>query len=281
VVAGSRLLVCDKNNNIEDLKAEVMEELAVVMNKFSKSSQGVYVQASTLGSLEALLEFLKESDIPVQGVAIGPVKKKDIMKAAAMKHTSANAYAVILAFDVKMSTNARSFALNQGVTIFEANIIYHLFDQFKSYIKSRGIKSGGTGQVSPCVLNILPEYDFKTGNPLIITVLVHGELALGTRLCVPQKKFLEIGEVTAIKRLADGVPVIIAGGNEEVQIKVEQHVRDGERINMIGRDFDFGDQLYSRIESLNQLSQKFREDDSPFMKAFRKVFGFKDIQRRT
>jgi len=34
-----------------------------------------------LGSLEALLEFLKTSKIPVVNISIGPVHKKDVMKA--------------------------------------------------------------------------------------------------------------------------------------------------------------------------------------------------------
>ena len=39
------------------------------------------MQASTLGSLEALLEFLKQSKIPVSEINIGPVNKKDVQKA--------------------------------------------------------------------------------------------------------------------------------------------------------------------------------------------------------
>ena len=43
-------------------------------------------QASTLGSLEALLEFLSspEVNIPVSGINIGPVHKKDVLRANVM-----------------------------------------------------------------------------------------------------------------------------------------------------------------------------------------------------
>ena len=39
------------------LEEEVMADLAQLLNKVSKDNRGVSVQASTLGSLEALLEF--------------------------------------------------------------------------------------------------------------------------------------------------------------------------------------------------------------------------------
>lgn len=53
-----------------------------ILDKYvDKNSDGVCVQASTIGSLEALLEFLKESKIPVVNVAIGPVHKSHVSKA--------------------------------------------------------------------------------------------------------------------------------------------------------------------------------------------------------
>jgi hypothetical protein len=42
-----------------------MGDLTNLMSNIDKSGRGVCVQASTLGSLEALLEFLRTSKIPV------------------------------------------------------------------------------------------------------------------------------------------------------------------------------------------------------------------------
>ncbi len=50
------------------------------------AGEGVCVQASTLGSLEALLEFLRSPavKIPVSGINIGPVHRRDVMRASVM-----------------------------------------------------------------------------------------------------------------------------------------------------------------------------------------------------
>lgn len=78
-----------------------MTDLASVLSKVDKSGKGVCVQASTLGSLEALLQFLADMKIPVSGIAIGPVHKKDVMRASVMLERQRE-FAVILAFDVKV-----------------------------------------------------------------------------------------------------------------------------------------------------------------------------------
>lgn len=86
-----------------------------------RTSDGVCVQASTLGSLEALLEFLKtDAKIPVSSIAIGPVHRKDAMRAMRNmgKENSENElkeYASILAFDVKVTDDARKFADENGI----------------------------------------------------------------------------------------------------------------------------------------------------------------------
>lgn len=47
-----------------------MRELRQTLSSIKLEEKGVYVQASTLGSLEALLEFLRTSKVPVSA---GPV----------------------------------------------------------------------------------------------------------------------------------------------------------------------------------------------------------------
>jgi len=93
-LAGSNLYVLGPDDDVEELKSEVMKDLGGILKKVQKNTDGVYVQASTLGSLEALLEFLdkpgKDRDgndnpsIPVSAIGIGPVSKHDVMRASVM-----------------------------------------------------------------------------------------------------------------------------------------------------------------------------------------------------
>lgn len=63
---------------------EVMGDLADVLSRVDRSGRGVYVQSSTLGALEALLQFLSDEKIPVSGISLGPVHKIDVTKASVM-----------------------------------------------------------------------------------------------------------------------------------------------------------------------------------------------------
>ncbi|KAJ0883104.1 putative protein-synthesizing GTPase [Helianthus annuus] len=58
-VAGTALYVVGPDDDVDEIKESVMDDMRNVMSRIDKSGEGVYVQASTLGSLEALLEFLK------------------------------------------------------------------------------------------------------------------------------------------------------------------------------------------------------------------------------
>ena len=161
-------------DDLEDIMEAAMEDMKSVMSRIDKSGEGVCVQASTLGSLEALLEFLKtpEVNIPVSGISIGPVHKKDVMKASVMLEKKKE-FATILAFDVKVTPEARELAEDLGVKIFIADIIYHLFDQFKAYIdnlKEEKKKEAAEEAVFPCVLKILPNCIFNKKDPIVLGV---------------------------------------------------------------------------------------------------------------
>lgn len=57
--------MAEKPDEIEIYCEEVARELKSALSNIKLKERGVYVQASTLGSLEALLEFLRTSKIPV------------------------------------------------------------------------------------------------------------------------------------------------------------------------------------------------------------------------
>lgn len=92
------------------------------MSKLKTQPHGVHVQASTIGSLEALLQFLETSSIPVASIGIGTIYRSTVVKVNVMKEKKPE-YAVILSFDVKMDPEARLEAKNLEITLFEANII--------------------------------------------------------------------------------------------------------------------------------------------------------------
>lgn len=117
-IAGSRLLVVGPDDDEDDLKEEVMGDLTTLLNSIDKSGRGVCVQASTLGSLEALLDFLKVSKIPVSGINIGPVHKKDVMRCATVLE-KAKELACILCFDVPVDKDAEKLADELGIKLFK------------------------------------------------------------------------------------------------------------------------------------------------------------------
>lgn len=57
------------------------DEFDNIKKKIKLENLGVGVAASTLGSLEALLEYLNSQKVPVSYITVGPVSKDDVMKA--------------------------------------------------------------------------------------------------------------------------------------------------------------------------------------------------------
>jgi translation initiation factor 5B len=213
-VAGTPLLRREKEDSLEELKSTVMEDLREVMSDISTSGKGVHVQASTLGALEALMDFLRNSSIPVASINIGPVHKKDVIRAGTMVEKSPD-LALILAFDVKIVPEASELAKQMGVTIFSADIIYHLFDKFTRHIKEKAalkrkdLSSKGMA-VFPAILNIIPGNVFNKKNPIILGAdVIEGSLRIGTPLCIPELNFLEIGKVTSIQNNHKEVKVCV------------------------------------------------------------------------
>ncbi|GAB2282273.1 hypothetical protein Dimus_016822 [Dionaea muscipula] len=263
-IAGTGLHVVEPDDDLERIKDLAMEDMQSVMSRIDKSGEGVYVQASTLGSLEALLEFLKSPavNIPVSGIGIGPVHKKDVMKASVMLEKKKE-YATVLAFDVKVTPEAREYAEETGVKIFMADIIYHLFDQFKAYIdnlKEEKKKEAADEAVFPCVLQILPNCIFNKKDPIVLGVdVVEGIAKVGTPICIPAKDFIDIGRIASIEN--NHKPVDIAKKGQKVAIKIIG-ANPEEQQKMFGRHFELEDELVSHVSrrSIDVLKANYRDD---------------------
>ena len=202
-IAGSRLMVVGPDDDEEDIEDEVESDLANLLSRVEKSGRGVTVQASTLGSLEALLDFLKDMKIPVANVGIGPVYKRDVMQCGTMLEKSPD-YAVMLCFDVKVDKEAQAYAEEQKIKIFTADIIYHLFDSFTKHMEEQLARKREESKllaVFPCVLKPVAVFN-KTG-PIVIGIdVTEGQLKINTPIAAVKtnpntgaKEVLSLGRV--------------------------------------------------------------------------------------
>jgi len=260
-IAGLSLRVANHPDEVELCKELAEHDLKSALNAIKTKPLGVFVQASTLGSLEALLEFLKVSKIPYAGVRIGPVVKKDVMRASTMLEHDEK-FAVILAFDVKVERDAQEMADREGVRIFQADIIYHLFDRFTEYqaeLVRQKKEQFRSIAVFPCKLRVMKEHVYMSRDPIVCGVKVEaGVVKTGTPICVPSKEFCYIGICTGIQHNSKDVDSARKG--DEVCVKIE--AVPGEAPKMFGRHFDETDLLVSKIsrQSIDACKDYFRDE---------------------
>ncbi|MGK3733435.1 MAG: translation initiation factor 5B [Bacillariaceae sp.] len=251
------------NDEEEDIKAEVMSDLTNLESKLSTDKVGVLVQASTLGALEALLQFLRvdtQPPIPVSAIGIGTIHKRDVTKISIMNEKGRPEYATILAFDVDIEKEAREHAVDMGVRIMTADIIYHLFDQFTRFMDELTAKrreEASAVAVFPSIIKILPQHVFNQKDPIIVGVeIVEGILKIGTPLCVPALGGLHIGKVTSIEM--NGKEQETARKGMSVAIKI---LNEGNPTITYGRQFDSSHSLYSTLTraSIDALKENFKD----------------------
>ncbi|KAI6188617.1 Eukaryotic translation initiation factor 5B [Aphelenchoides besseyi] len=274
-VAGLPLYATSNIDEVKVFEEDAKRQLEQALTSIKTKPEGVYVQASTLGSLEALLEFLKTQKIPVSNVNIGPVHKKDVQKSAVMLETNPEyvhfynyqfqlfRFACILAFDVPVDRDAQQFADREGVRVFQADIIYHLERDFLAYREELKMKRRRENEhlaIFPCRLRILPQHIFNARNPIVLGVSVEaGKLKKGTPIVAKTPDdIVFLGTVTSIEQNHDLIDMARAG--DEVSIKIENTT--GEAPKLYGRHFTHTDELLSRIsrQSIDVCKNYFRDD---------------------
>jgi translation initiation factor 5B len=271
VVPGTGILVMHQDDDVEDLKEECMKDIANLSDTLATEAKGVTVQASTLGALEALLEFLRNPGkdrqgkerppIPVSGATVGPIHKKDVIKAAIMAQKGSEEYSCILGFDVAVDPEAQAYADKNSVKIFTADIIYHLEGHFTRHldeIMERKRNEARDVAVFPSLFKISKNHVFNMKDPIILGgEVVDGILKVGTPLCIPHLGFLDVGVVQSIE--CNHKDVQTARKGQECAIKIVNH---GNPNMTYGRQFDHNHQLFSKVNraSIDALKKYFKDD---------------------
>ena len=230
VVPGTEIRVVnneeEKDSFLKEYKAEIDNAIIDTEN------DGIIIKADSLGSLEALINLLKQENIPIRKALIGNISHKDIVEAEAMIEKNPF-FSVILGFNVKCEEK-----VPKGVGVITSNVIYELIEKLREWNekKKKEIELKMLSSLpSLFKLYVMPNYVFRQSNPAIFGVEVkEGKLAVKSRL---MKDGIMVGEVKEIQLNRESIHM--AEKNQQVAISVPNLV--------IGRHVKEGDYLYTYL----------------------------------
>ncbi|MDZ7746804.1 MAG: translation initiation factor IF-2 [Halobacteriales archaeon] len=226
-----------RNRDVNEVIAEVEAELSDL--SVETEENGIVVKADTLGSLEAIANTLTDEGIPIVRAEVGDVAPRDVAVASTADEEP---HEVILAFNVDMLPDAEEQATQDGVRIFEDDVIYQLVEEYDEYITK--IEEDQQEQVldkiaRPCRFQILNDHTFRQSNPAVVGV----EVLAGTLKRNSTVEKWENGEAVRVGQLKtlqdDGEDIDEARAGDRVAASI-----DGPTV---GRQIKEGDTLWSQL----------------------------------
>ncbi len=236
-LAGAPLYAVPSGESPDKYVALVSEEIERI--RIATDANGVVLKADTLGSLEAIAEHLKRNNVPVRLADVGDISKRDVTEAAVVKDHEP-LYGVILAFNVKVLPDAEEEAQNKGVQIFKAEIIYHLIENYLSWLKAQReakIDQEFASLVKPAKIRILEGYVFRRAKPAIVGVEVLAGKIKPKLALVRAEDGEEIGEIQQIQDRGQAISEAKQG--MQVAVSLDKP--------MVGRHIFEKDVLYVKV----------------------------------
>lgn len=172
VLPGSPVYASTDESKIEEFKKLIESEMKSVFVKTDK--KGVILKCDTIGSLEAITDMLKRQNVPVSMADIGPVTRRDVVEALAIKENDRH-LGVVLAFNVKILQDAQEEADANHIRIFHDQVIYSLIDNYTNWVQedTANEESAIFQELTPiCKLTFLKGYIFRKSNPAVFGVRV-------------------------------------------------------------------------------------------------------------
>lgn len=254
VISGSPLRVAKAD--FEEVKEEILQEIESI--KIDTREMGVLVKADTLGSLEALVNMLKDLEVPIRTADIGDVSRRDVVNASIVKKEDP-LHGVILAFNVKVLPSAAEELKNLEVKLFSADVIYQLTEDYEEWLKAaeeRRREQWLEAIIHPAKIRIIPKLVFRYSKPAIAGIEVLGG-TVKKDYSLMREDGTPIGKVESMQDKGDNLKSASKGS--KVAMAIKEAVFD--------RDFEEGETLYVNIPEKHykiletELKGKLSEDE--------------------
>ena len=268
-LAGSTIRVVTSPEEVEALSMELKSELEAV--RIDTENEGVILKSDTLGSLEALVGELKARSIPIHFADVGPISRRDVIKAAAINDPLLSA---VMGFNVDILPDAITEIQKTNVPVFSSEIIYSIIENYEKWVEDQKMKIEQErleAVIRPGAVRILPDCVFRQSKPAVVGVQVIGGI-VRTQVNLMREDGANVGVVKGIQAHNENQGSATVG--QEVAISI-----DGPTV---GRQIHEGDILYVNIPEKHarivemELKPKLAEDEREVLEDFLEIKRKKD-----
>ncbi len=249
-LAGAPLYTVPSEESLEEYITLVSDEVQQI--KIATDLDGVVLKTDALGSLEAIADSLRRSDVPIRVADVGDVSKRDVTEAAVVKERE-QLFGVILAFNVKVLPDAEEEARNRNVPIFNQRTIYTLMDEYLAWLKQEDearLDEEYARLVKPAKIKFLPGYVFRKTKPAVIGIEVLAGHIKPKNILIKEDG-RTIGEILQIQD--KGKPA------SEANVGTQAAISLGKAI--VGRNIHEGEIFYVKVPEAHakMLQKKFQD----------------------
>ncbi|HTX43195.1 MAG TPA: translation initiation factor IF-2 [Methanocella sp.] len=264
-MAGSPLRVA-KESTMEAVLKDIESELKKA--EIVTDETGIMVKADTLGSLEAVINELKEAGIKVAMAEVGDIAKRDLVNAQTLPDALDR---VILGFNIQVLPEAKDYP-SSDIKIFTNDIIYKLIEDYGKWQKVQkdlAEKKRFEEIVRPGKIRYLPNCTFRQSKPAVIGVQVMGGcIKPGVTLIKPDGS--KVGVIKQIQERNENQSIACQG--KEVAISV-----DGPTA---GRQINEGDVYYVDVPEPHSKVLEFELKDTIRQDELETLMEFVTIKRK-
>ena len=210
VLPGTTIYVARSDEEVKRYGNAVRAELREMF--IDTQSRGVTLKCDTIGSLEAVVHMLQEAGVLIAKADIGPVNRRDIVEARAVKEGDRR-LGVVLAFNVRVLPDAAEEAETGHIRIFHEKVIYKLIDDYTGWVRQDILNEEDSvfSEITPLAkFTFLKGYVFRNSDPAVFGVRVDAGV-LHPKVPFMNKNGRRVGVVHQLQHDGETISEAVAG----------------------------------------------------------------------